>query len=89
MKKRGKIDNNQKVIVDVLRKVPGVTVKSTASLGDGFPDIIVGYREKNYLFEIKSGKGKLTPMELDFFAGWHGQVDVVTDVMQILDVIFS
>lgn len=84
-----KVDANQKQIVDALRKIPGVTVFSTHTIGKGVPDIVVGYCGLNYLFEIKDGdkppsQQKLTPMEETFFDTWKGQVKLVTCVDDIL-----
>jgi hypothetical protein len=85
-----KVDANQKQLVDALRKIPGVTVFSTHTIGKGVPDIVVGYSGSNYLFEIKDGakppsQQKLTPMEVDFFASWKGQVKVATCLDDILN----
>lgn len=84
-----KVDANQKQIVDALRKVPGVTVFSTHTIGKGIPDIVVGYCGLNYLFEIKDGakppsQQKLTPMEETFFENWKGQVNVATCIEDII-----
>lgn len=84
-----KVDANQKQIVDALRKVPGITVFSTHTIGKGVPDIVVGYCGLNYLFEIKDGakppsQQKLTPMEETFFENWKGQVNVATCIEDII-----
>jgi len=73
-----------------LRKI-GATVKSTASLGDGFGDIVVGYRGFNYIFEIKDpdkvpSKRKLTPDEVWFHAEWRGQIDIILTLKDALDI---
>ena len=85
-----KVDANQKQIVDALRKIQGVTVFSTHTVGKGVPDIVVGYCGSNYLFEIKDGakpssQQKLTPMEVTFFETWKGQVKVATCLDDILN----
>ena len=49
MRKRAKSDDNQKQLVKTLRGIPGVSVSITSALGDGFPDIVVGYKKQNYL----------------------------------------
>jgi len=87
-----KVDANQKQIVDALRKIHGVTVFSTHTIGKGVPDIVVGYCGQNYLFEIKDGdklpsQQKLTPMEVTFFETWKGQVKVATCLDDILNEI--
>jgi len=86
MRKRGKVDANQAEIVAALVKA-GASVKSTAPLGAGFPDLAVGFHGKNFFFEIKTGAGTLTPDEQDFFCDWRGQVNLVRDVESALKVI--
>lgn len=94
MRKRAKSDDNQKQLVKTLRGIPGISVSVTSALGDGFPDIVVGYKKQNYLFEIKDGskppsQRKLTPDEEKFFSNWFGRIDVVCcldDVLNILKI---
>lgn len=91
MRKRAKIDSNQKKIVTALRKI-GYSVYSTATIGGGFPDIIVGTRGINYLFEIKDSdkpksKQKLTEAEQKFMDNWSGQVHKVNSLSEIIEVI--
>jgi len=61
-------------------------------VGHGFPDIVVGFRGKTYLIEIKDGskppsKRKLTEEEQFFFDVWVGHVEVVESVDQALHII--
>ena len=81
MRRAAKIDANQPDIVTALRQY-GATVHSLAQVGNGCPDIVVGYNGKNYLFEIKDGnkpqsRRKLTEAEARWHAEWQGQVTVV------------
>lgn len=77
MRIKAKTDNNHKKIIDDLRKI-GASVVSTHNVGSGFCDIVVGYRGRNYLFEIKSHKNaKLTQDELKFSQIWNGQYHVI------------
>lgn len=81
MRRRGRVDSNQSRIVKELRQV-GCSVAITSSLGDGFPDLVVGWRGVNYLFEIKDGTlppsgRKLTPEEKIFRSTWAGQYFVI------------
>lgn len=78
MKKYGKTDLNQNEIVKALRQV-GAKVTSTASIGGGFPDIVVIYRGKVYLFEIKQKGEWLTDDQQEWWAE-AAQVDL--DVYQ-------
>lgn len=84
MRKRAATDRNQSVIVNALRRV-GCTVYCTHQLGDGFPDIVVGFRGVNYLLEIKDGHKppsaqRLTPDERKFHEAWQGSVTVVNSI---------
>ncbi len=68
MRKKARVDANQKEIVQQLRK-RGISVLHTPQLGKGAPDIVIGYMNSNYLLEIKDGnksqsQQKLTPAEL-------------------------
>ena len=89
MRHHPRLDSNQASIVKTLRMIPGVSAESMASMGHGFPDLIVGYNslnsgQINRLYEIKVGKGKLTDDEKDWHDKWHGQVKVVHSVDDIL-----
>ena len=48
-----KTDQNQQLIVDHLREM-GATVHCTHMVGDGFPDLAVGYMGKNFFLEVKN-----------------------------------
>ena len=77
MKQHGRIDANQRAIVKLLRQWPGATVHSTADLGGGFPDLILGYRQQTLILEVKTPKGKLTPQQEDWHSGWTGSPVVI------------
>jgi hypothetical protein len=83
-----KIDANQKEIIANLRKC-GFRVRSTASIGDGFPDIIVQARGCNFLFEIKMPGEKLTDNEEEFFAEWGDSrfVGIIHDTAEALEIL--
>lgn len=91
MRRAAKVDGNQKEIVKALRKV-GYTVSHTHQIGQGFPDVIVGARGMNFLFEIKNGekppsKRALTEDEKVFHDTWKGQVNIVTTFEEILQIV--
>lgn len=92
MRRAAKIDANQPGIVCELRQVPGVTVAVTSAAGDGFPDLVVGFRSRSYLIEIKDpakspSRRKLTPAQEQFHAEWRGQVDVAETTNDVLKII--
>lgn len=91
MREFAKIDANQNEIVKALRKV-GATVQSLSSIGHGCPDLLVGFRGVNYLFEVKDGtkspsRIRLTDDEEKWAIRWAGRWDVVVSVYQALSAI--
>lgn len=86
-----RIDGNHKEIVKSLREA-GASVQSLADLGSGVPDILVGLRGRNYIFEIKDwrqppSKRKLTPDEKKWHQLWSGQVNVIETAAEALKII--
>lgn len=81
-----KVDANQTEIVKALRQA-GCTVTSTAMVGKGFPDIVVGYDDMSFLMEIKMPGGKLTPDEMVWHNDWDGQVAIVYSIEDALRVV--
>jgi hypothetical protein len=89
---KAKIDSNHAQIVKDLKCIPGVSVHSVAQL-KRFCDIVVGFRGKNYLFEIKKNKkSKLTDGEKVFSDHWTGQINVITctsDALYIMGILLK
>ncbi len=82
-----KTDQNQAEIVKATREL-GASVVILASVGKGCPDILVGYKNKNYLFEIKKdSKQKLTPDQVVFHQKWKGQIHVIINLDELLKII--
>ena len=84
-----KTDSNQAAIVRALREA-GASVVSLASVGGGVPDLLVGRGGVNFLVEVKNLAGRrlrFTPAEREFMDTWLGQVYVVTDVLQALELL--
>lgn len=76
MRRAARIDSNHQAIVGTLRKV-GATVQSLATVGNGTPDLLVGFRGRTFLFEVKDGarppsQRKLTDMEASWHQRWRG-----------------
>jgi len=95
MRKQGRTDANQAAIVASLRaaaKYVRLSVFVTSAVGNGFPDIVVGYLGRNFLIEIKDPKKppsarKLTEAEDGFHSKWDGQVATCGTFDEILKVI--
>mgnify|MGYP001278444731 CR=1 FL=1 len=89
MRYAARADRNQQEIINALRKA-GATVRSIHRLGQGLPDLLVGKSGKNYLIEIKTEDGELTPDEIEFMDNWDGQAAIVrtaTDALRVIGVI--
>jgi len=91
MRLKARTDYNQKLIVEQLRKL-GVSVAITSMMGKGFPDLVLGYQNRNFLVELKDGakpksqKG-LTMDEAKFFTAWKGSVCKCENIDEILKYI--
>jgi hypothetical protein len=86
-----KVDLNQMEIVATLRKI-GATVQSLASVGDGCPDLLVGFHGVNYLMEIKDGDKvpsaqKLTPDQVKWHIEWRGEVHIVRSIYDAFEIL--
>ena len=87
MRRAAKLDGNQGQIVQDLRKLPGCSVQSLAKVGDGCPDILVGYHGVNYLFEIKMPGEKLKPGQKIWHETWLGKAWVVWSLKDVLFIL--
>lgn len=83
MRRAARVDANQRQIAETLKRV-GASVEYLHTLGAGVPDLLVGFRGRTYLLEIKDGdkspsKRALTRAQQHFHANWQGRpVSVVT-----------
>ncbi len=85
-----KVDNNQQQIIDALRAA-GATVQPLNAVKCGCPDLLVGYRSKLYLMEVKDKDGELTEFEKEWINKWWykagTQIHIVRSVEHALRVI--
>lgn len=85
-------DVNQSKIVSNLIAI-GATVTDLSAVGGGCPDLLVGYRGVNYLFEIKRPKlkgqtgGKLNELQIKFHALWRGKAYVITTFKEAFEIL--
>lgn len=87
MRHHPRLDSNHRDIVAALRKL-GALVQSLAALGGGVPDLLVCFRGKLCLMEVKSPGGKLRADQLTFQdVGWP--VFVVNSVGQAVEALGS
>ncbi len=88
-----KVDDNQSEIVAALRGA-GCSVMPLHAVGKGCPYILVGFRNANFLLEIKDGNKppsarKLTPPQERFHSTWNGQVTIVTSAEEALNHVYG
>jgi hypothetical protein len=76
MRRAAKVDANQEQIVSALRAA-GASVQSLAPIGKGCPDLLVGFRDDNYLFEVKRGKEEPNDLQAKWHITWCAHVYVV------------
>ena len=92
MRYAAKVDQNQGIIVEALRKA-GASVYVSSRFGGGFPDLIVSWWDddlgitRTCLMEVKTEKGYLTKKEREFLLNWKGQINIVRTPEQALEVI--
>lgn len=77
------VDLNQQEIIDALKKI-GCDV-----LDIGMPvDLLVGYRARNFLLEVKRpGEKPRTDTQKTFLADWKGQVRVVETAEEAITLV--
>lgn len=83
MRRRAKADANQQQIVRELRAL-GMSVRHTHTIGQGFPDLAVGWRGVTLLVELKVDGGRLSADEVEFFEAWRGAAIVARTSEEIV-----
>ena len=92
MRRAAKVDRNQPEIVAALR-CAGAHVFSLASIGEGIPDLLVGFRGQTVLMEVKDGSKppsarQLTDDQIQWHAAWRGgRCVVVSSIREALAAI--
>jgi hypothetical protein len=84
MRRDARKDANQTAIVQALRRM-GVDVKILNA--PGLPVLLVGFRHRTFLFEVKTPEGALTWQQKLFFDTWRGQARVVQTLEEIREVL--
>ena len=82
MRRKARLDSNHQEVVETFRKL-GCSVLDLSRLGDGCPDLCVGYCGISRLCEVKDGKKppskrKLTEDQKTFISTDKGGVRIVT-----------
>lgn len=93
MRRAAKTDRNQTEVVEALRAI-GASVQILSAVGQGCPDLLCGLNGVNTLLEVKDGKlvpsaRKLTPDQKEWHDNWKGQVTVIENAQDAVDLIRS
>jgi hypothetical protein len=87
-----RVDENQKTIVHTFIAL-GASVLNLSTVGRGCPDLLIGYRGKSVLVEVKSPKGTFTEPQIKFMQDWRGgavsridSVDAAIRLIKMLDM---
>ena len=91
MRRASRTDRNQPEIVAALEAI-GASVAITSAVGKGFPDLVVGFRMRTWLLELKDGtlppsRRTLTPDQIEFKARWRGHWAVVKSADEAIEVV--
>lgn len=79
MRRAAKRDANERPIVEALRRV-GATVCYIKEPCD----LLVGYKNRTVLLEVKDIDGELTKAQKEFFRLWTGEAYIVQSIDQAL-----
>lgn len=86
------VADNQAKVVSALRQC-GASVHVLSPVGRGVPDLLVGWRGRNLLLEVKDGAKRpsarrLTDDQVEWHEGWRGQraiVESIDDALRVLN----
>ena len=71
-----RVDLDQKQMIAQLEGM-GFSVLNLSAVGRGCPDLLVGKDGQNFLLDIKSEKGALTPAQIEFHKNWQGHCEII------------
>ena len=88
-----RVDENQKTLVHTFIAL-GCSVLNLSTVGRGCPDLLIGYRGKSVLVEIKRDtKASFTEPQVKFMQEWRGgavsridSVDAAIRLIKMLDM---
>ncbi len=82
------VDANQPAIVAALRAA-GATVQHLHEVGEGCPDLLIGFHGRNYLVEVKNAEagGSLNAEQVKWHRSWRGHVAVFTSPRQAFEFV--
>ena len=87
MRRAARLDGNHREVVDEFRRF-GCSVLDMSRLGEGTPDLLIGYGGISLLVEVKDGKRPpsrrtLTGDQVDFWLSWKQNPRVVKNLEEV------
>jgi len=92
----GRRDKNQSDLLKAINQIPGVVAVDLGSVGKGVTDLLIGHNGKNLLAEVKlepvkgkvfKSQSKLNAKQKDWHDLWPGQVGVVRNIDDVLEML--
>ena len=81
-----RVDGNHAEIVKALRKVGG-RVLDLSRVGGGCPDLLVAFRGRNVLLEVKQPGESPNKAQVEFIAMWGGELHVVRSPQEAVNAV--
>ena len=82
LSRANKRDANEATIVKALESIGAYVYRLDKPL-----DLLVGYRGKNWLLEVKGEGGRLTGAQREFLAAWPGQAAVIREPEEAIRIV--
>lgn len=89
MRRAARVDNASADIEKALKQIGASVEPKLSRIGQGVPDLLVGWRGHNVLLEVKTGAGKLTTDETQWSAKWAGQYAIVRTPDEAVDAVLA
>lgn len=89
MRRAARVDTASADIERALKQIGASVEPKLSRIGQGVPDLLVGWRGRNVLLEVKTGTGKLTTDETQWSEKWAGQYAVVRTPDEAIDAVLN
>jgi len=91
MRRAARTDGNHKEVVDEFRRL-GCSVLDMSRLGEGAPDLLIGYGGISILVEVKDGrkppsKATLSTLQVQWWLDWKQNPRVVRNLEQVAETV--
>jgi Holliday junction resolvase len=88
-----RVDENQSQLINTFIAL-GASVLNLSRVGEGCPDLLIGYKNKSVLVEVKTNERKpFTESQVKFMQNWRGgavsridSVDAAIRLIKMLDM---